>query len=200
MDDQNFDQKTALEWMSIVESEKVKIRDSDIYPLLGAWLDQTQGVKVLEIGCGQGACSEKLSLAGRSYIGVDPSPYLIERAKQLQQSDKKRYLLGNVYDLPFEADIFDAAFSVAVWHLLSDLEKAANELSRVLKEKGHFLIITANPQAYSLWKGPSDVIYQYSQVEVMSSLQEARLEVQSTETFRNSEGQDLFISIKGQKH
>ena len=53
--------------------------------------------------------------------------------------------------MPFLDETFDAAFSVSVWHLISDLKKAAEELSRILKSHEQFLSISANPAAYSLW-------------------------------------------------
>lgn len=43
-------------------------------------------------------------------------------------------------------------FSILVWHLLSDLDAATSELSRVLGSGGKFQIITANPDSYKTWK------------------------------------------------
>lgn len=226
MDDKTFDdQKTALEWISSVESEKGRIRDGDIYPRLKNWVNHASPKEILEIGAGQGICSDKIDLDGRNYTGLEPSPLLVDRANELYHHENRRFLLGNAYTLPFSDGVFDAAFSVAVWHLLSDIQKAAIELSRVLKTNGHFLIITANPNAYSLWTDlytdskfdgrrfdgkvrhddnsvSHDVLYLHTFDEIVSSLQAASLKIQATETFRTSEkskGQQYFISIRGQK-
>ncbi len=106
-----------------------------------------------------------------------------------------------------------------------ELNRAAAELSRVLKAGGQFNIVTANPSAYSAWKeifaeskedGPRfegtmflpdgsashDVLYFYLFDEIKNSLHAAGLEVQKTETFRTTEkskGQEILISIQGQK-
>lgn len=151
MDDQTFDQKNALEWINIIEDEKARTRESDIYPKLKAWVGQLGISEVLEIGCGQGVCSNHLELSACNYTGVEPSSFLLERAKQLYAANNRKFTLGNAYRIPFLDGAFDAAFSVSVWHLLSNLKQAASELNRVLKAEGQFLIITANPGAYSVW-------------------------------------------------
>lgn len=150
MDDHTFDESSALDWMESVE--KSNLRDSDIYPKIRNWLDRSSSSEIVDIGCGQGICSANIELAGRHYTGVDPSAFLIDRARQLYGEKNRCFVLGNAYQLPLRYGTFDTAFSVSVWHLLSDLGKAAAELSRVLKANGHFLIITANPDAYSAWK------------------------------------------------
>ena len=171
---------------------------------------------ILEIGCGQGICSDKTDLDGRKYTGIELSSLLVSRAKELYRHENRRFLVANAYALPFSDGAFDAAFSVAVWHLLADLKKAAEELSRVLKAGGHFLIITADPGAYSAWTGRytdikldgrrfegavqlpdkselREVLYLHTLDEIMKSLQAVGLKIHMTETIRN------FISIQGQR-
>jgi ubiquinone/menaquinone biosynthesis C-methylase UbiE len=120
---------------------------------------------------------------------------------------------------------FDAAFSISVWHLLNDLDMAAKELSRILKAQGHYLIITANPGAYSLWTDiyinpklfgkkfegkvqlkdgstMSEVLYLHKLEEIKVSLEANQLKVLTVEAFRCSEkhnGLAQFISISGMK-
>jgi ubiquinone/menaquinone biosynthesis C-methylase UbiE len=107
---------------------------------------------------------------------------------------------------------------------LSDLDRANQELSRVLESGGRFLIITANPGSYAAWKGfythykvegnrlegtmqltenqkSHDVLFLYEEEEIMSSMSKAGLTVQTTQTFRQSskENTDLLIAIEGRK-
>jgi len=226
MDDKNFnDPKTALDWSQSIENSR--LREQDIYPRLGAWVDTISAGKILEIGCGQGICSKYLPLTNREYIGLEPSPFLLDRAKQLYADQNRSFLSGNAYALPFGPGEFDAVFSVTVWHLISDLKKATEEMSRVLKPKGHFLIITANPTAYSAWTDrytsgklvgsrfegrvqlqdhseSKDVLYLHPLETILASLQAEGLKVELTETFRptapsSPQVQHLYISIQGRK-
>lgn len=224
MDDQTFDKKTAEEWISTIESAQPGLRAADIYPRLNAWADQSNPSDLLEIGCGQGICSDHIDLRNRNYVGLEPSPFLVDRARTLYSSDSRSFVTGDLYKLPFSAESFDGVFSVAVWHLLSDLDRAATELARVLRKDAQFLIITANPNAYSLWTDQytekrldgvrfegvpcfngiqmsKDVLYLHSLDDILNSLLNAGLQVTKTETFRRTEkskAQDFFLSIQGQ--
>lgn len=224
MDDKSFDnQISALDWIQSIENEGAQIRETDIYPRLKEWAHTAHPLEILDMGCGQGVCSEKVLSDGRHYTGLEPSPHLLERAKLLYANERCRFVQGDIYEMPFDEDSFDAAFSVAVWHLLSDLKKASAELSRVLKTNGHFLLITANPDAYSLWTHryqnsqqegrrfvgkllradrtiEEDVLYLHSLKEILDSLHSAGLTVQNTETFRESDGgMKQYLSIQGRK-
>jgi len=226
MDDSTFDDpKVAQLWINSIESESARVRDLDIYPRLSSWIKQISASEILEIGSGQGACSDKIDLDGRTYTGLEPSSIMVDRAIELYGQSNRRFLLGNAYSLPFADESFDAVFSIAVWHLLSDPYKAAAEVSRVLKDHGKFLVMTANPDAYSFWMDfykevrlegrrmegkvilpdqseSTDVLYFYTLDEIIDSLQSADLEIQKTETFRTSEkskGLGYFVSLQGQK-
>jgi ubiquinone/menaquinone biosynthesis C-methylase UbiE len=214
MDDRQFDEQTAKEWIETIEGDGAGVREKDLYPHLREWINQIGPKKILDLGCGQGACSEKLNLGDCSYIGIDPSIYLLQRAARL--FPRKQFIFGNAYSIPFSDFSFDAVFSIAVWHLLEDKKKAAAELSRVLKNGGSFLIATANPETYQSWTSTyvssvrggarfegkmrnkdgtesTDVLFLHSFDEIVWSLREAGLKVKETSTFRT------VISIRGLK-
>jgi SAM-dependent methyltransferase len=224
MDDRTFDENTALQWIEAVEASKVSIRDNDIYPTVRSWLTDRKITKALEIGSGQGICSDKIDLSLCDYTGIEPSPMMTERAKELYSGKNRNFQLGNAYSLPFPSSTFDGCFSILVWHLLSDLRLANQELSRVIKPGGNFLIITANPDSYSAWKGfykkfkidgnrlegtmqlterqeSHDVLFLHEKDELLNSLQDAGLRIDGTKTFRQSSKEkiDLLISIEGRK-
>jgi ubiquinone/menaquinone biosynthesis C-methylase UbiE len=223
MDDQKFDDlETALDWIRVIEKPGATPRDQDIYPAIAQWVERKAPEKILEIGCGQGVSSDKipLSVGTRKYVGIEPSPVLLNRAKELYEDRNRSFIAGNAYALPFIDQSFDAVFSVLVWHLLGDLKQAAVELSRVLTSQGQsqvqgqFLTITANPAAYSVWtenyiekkqegrrfEGFSlsssgavlrDVLHLHTLDEILHSLAKAGLKVDHTETLRPSSASGL---------
>lgn len=225
MDDRNFDQQTAQDWINSVEKSGRSWRDDHVYPMLNSLIHNALPKTILDIGCGQGICSEKIELNQCKYTGVEPSPYLLERAKQLYSSNDKTFLSGNAYNLPVLTESYDAAFSVLVWHLLMDLEQAASELSRVLNVNGQFLLVTANPDAYLGWKAfysdakitgkklegtmhlgealSRDVLYLHTFEEIKASLQNVGLTIDNIATFlqvKDSPELKMLISIQGRKH
>ena len=136
MDDKTFDcQADAKDWMAIVESPG-QPREQDIYPRLKTWVEAGKPLHILEVGCGQGACSAQLPLSDLRYTGLEPSPFLLARAQELYCSPERSFIAGNAYLIPLAEGQFEAVFSVAVWHLLGDIRKAAAEMARVLKPGG----------------------------------------------------------------
>lgn len=142
----------AREWIHAVEGEVGGSRDREIYPLLRAWSATIPSGLILEIGSGQGICSSQLDLSARSYLGVEPSVPLVNRAKELYDGPNKRFIVGSAYDLPIDAESIDAAFSVGVWFHIGDLDRAHREAARVLKPGGGLLIVTSNPSLHGLWE------------------------------------------------
>jgi SAM-dependent methyltransferase len=186
-------------------------------------VERSGSAELVEIGCGQGICSDRIDLTNRRYTGLDASPFMIARAKATYQSEVRQFVVGNAYELPFPERQFDAAFGIMIWHLLGDIERAALEMSRVLKPAGSFLIITANPAAYSEWialyanpkiegrrfegdlqaEGQTvdrDVLYFHTLDEIVSSLGLAGFILSRIERFRKSRdglGPEYLISIQG---
>lgn len=142
----------AEEWIQAIETEKGGSRDNEIYPLLNEWSKELAPAVLVEIGSGQGICSEKVDLGVGRYIGVEPSPTLTDRAKTLYSEPNKEFLIGNAYDLPLADNIADAAFSVGVWFHLENLDQAHAEVYRILKPGGELLIVTSNPNLHAVWE------------------------------------------------
>src|SRR5580658_3740929 len=78
-------------------------------------LQPQSGERILDLGCGDGALTEKLAALGARVVGIDTSEEMIAAAR-------KRSLDARVVDakaLPFENE-FDAVFSNAVLHWIKD--------------------------------------------------------------------------------
>lgn len=142
----------AEQWIKSVENEKGLLRDTETYPRLVRWFNDTSKGNVLDIGAGQGIASTKIQ-GYKRYVGVEPSSFLVDRAKALyQENDIKKFVQGDVYELSFPDQSFDQCFSINVWFHLEDIIKASQEMARVLKIGGQFWIHTANGDAVDIWK------------------------------------------------
>lgn len=141
----------AKQWINSVEGEKGMVRDNESYPHLKKWHDNTTRGVIVDIGSGQGICSEKINNYEK-YIGVEPSIFLTERAKELYSAPNREFMVGNAYELPIEHNSCDQAMSCNVWFHLADINRASRELSRVLKHNGRFWIHTADYDSLDTWK------------------------------------------------
>ncbi|MGH9144817.1 MAG: class I SAM-dependent methyltransferase [Vicinamibacterales bacterium] len=92
------------------------------------------GEQVLDLGCGDGALTERLVAAGCRVIAVDSSAEQIGAARA-RGLDARR---GSAETLPFKAE-FDAVFSNAVLHWVRDADAVVASVHRALKPGGRFV-------------------------------------------------------------
>lgn len=216
MDDRNFDEKAARDWIKMIEDVSTLTRKGILYPALNNLVTSSIVHEILDVGCGRGRCSEHIDLVNRNYTGLEPSDFLLARARELYPQPNRKFVKGTAYSLPFLNEAFDAAFSVATWHLLENINTASRELARVLKPKSNFLIVTANPDKYDDWKKPYtsfkldgqrlegqvpsddgvasvDVLFLHTIDELFTSFEQAPLTIERTEAY------GPFIYIWGRK-
>ena len=139
-------------------------------PLLDL-LQLVPGERVLDLGCGDGALTEKLVAAGGLVLGVDASAEQVQAARQLGFKAE----VCTAENLPFVEE-FNAVFSNAVLHWVKDQPTAIAKVYRSLKPNGRFVaemggfccVATIrnalyealrdrgiNPQAYDPWFFPT---------------------------------------------
>jgi trans-aconitate methyltransferase len=107
-------------------------------PALGApvleLLAPASGERILDLGCGDGALTEKIVAAGAIVVAVDAGPDMVAAARA-------RGLDARVIDgqqLPFAGE-FDAVFSNAALHWMRDQEAVLGGVYRALKPRGRFI-------------------------------------------------------------
>ncbi len=101
--------------------------------------------KALDIGCADGEFTGRLGKVAYEVSGIDVSPTAIEQAKEaLPGFDFK---VGNATDLPFPDSSFYLVTCLDVLYYLDEegRGKAADEVFRVLKPQGYFLVSTSWP-------------------------------------------------------
>jgi SAM-dependent methyltransferase len=102
------------------------------------------GKKVLEIGLGEGADSERLIREGAHWSGVDLTAESIARLQTRLTLRKLPYdelRQGSVLDLPFADGTFDMVFSHGVLHHVPEINVAQSEIHRVLRPDGELVIM-----------------------------------------------------------
>ena len=98
------------------------------------WLAPRQGEEILDLGCGDGQLSKRLAAGGATVRGVDASPEMVESAR----SRGVAAVQGSAEALPFDDARFDAVFSNAALHWVSDQDAMMREVRRVLRPGGRF--------------------------------------------------------------
>jgi len=92
------------------------------------------GERILDLGCGDGVLTAKLASMGCHVIGVDASAAQIYAARKLDLD--ARIMNGEALDFDSE---FDAVFSNAALHWMSNPAKVIAGVRRALKPHGRFV-------------------------------------------------------------
>lgn len=91
------------------------------------------GHRVLDLGTGTGNAALLAAQAGASVTGVDPSPRLLDVARD--RVGKGEFHIARAEDLPFDDRSFDRVLSMFAIIFSDDPAKAASEVVRVTKGK-----------------------------------------------------------------
>jgi len=113
-------------------------RDAAFVAELGAPLVELlaprPGERILDVGCGDGALTERLAARGCDVVGVDSSPEQVAAARA-RGFDAR---LGHAERLAFDAE-FDAVFSNAALHWVHPPAAAATGMHRALRAGGRLV-------------------------------------------------------------
>ncbi len=115
------------------------------FVLDGPMLERVRGrgfATALDVGCGEGRFCRKLRDEGIRTTGIDPTPALLARARELDPGGDYRPGRTEALDLP------DSRFDLVVSHLtlidIPDIDRAVPEMARVLRPGGTLLIANLN--------------------------------------------------------
>jgi len=144
----------------------------DMIDVLSGWEGDFSDCSLLDIGCGTGNVSNDESIKRfKNYVGVEPSKEFFNYANKHNKNNNTEFYNCSAEDLPFEDNSFDFMISIETWFYIKDVNKAAKELSRVLKNNSHFLIYTRNPDEINNWTQIKKVISESdNDIEVHSSI------------------------------
>lgn len=105
------------------------------------------GERVVDIGAGNGSevavFAEQVGPTGDA-VGVEPDERLLAAARRRTGSSGARFVSGDAYGIPFGAGTFDAALCERVFQHLTTPERAAREITRVLRPGGRAVVVDAD--------------------------------------------------------
>lgn len=110
---------------------------------------QTPGKKILDLGCGNGNVLVSLQqYKDRELYGLDISEKMIQEAKR-RLPDQVQLMVGDSEHLPYEDNSFDIIICNASFHHYTNPEKVMQEIRRVLRNGGNFIL--GDPTAPFEW-------------------------------------------------
>lgn len=109
------------------------------------FIDIKESGLVLEVGCGKGDLTIKLSIKFKRMVSLDISLVGVKKAKKrIDERCNCEFLISDATTLPFCNDLFDIViFSEVLEHTL-DQKKCVFEIHRVIKPNGILILTTPN--------------------------------------------------------
>ena len=99
------------------------------------WLNPQKDEYILDLGCGDGVLTKKITEYGCKVLGLDGSQKFIEATRKIGIEA----IQGDAQNMKFENE-FDAIFSNAALHWMTNPEKVMEGVSRALKKGGRFVV------------------------------------------------------------
>jgi trans-aconitate methyltransferase len=96
-------------------------------------LDPKPGERILDLGCGTGHLTHRIAKAGASVVGLDASADMIGQARQ--NFPQITFVLADAARLGFDGE-FDAIFSNAALHWMTDAAAVVSGMARALRVGG----------------------------------------------------------------
>ena len=96
------------------------------------------GDRVLDLGCGTGSLIRVARSDQRvtDWVGIDPQPNAIARARQKISVDELALVVGQAEAPPFAGDAFDKCLSLLVLQEFEDVLRVVTEMVRVTRPGG----------------------------------------------------------------
>ncbi|HWP45391.1 MAG TPA: methyltransferase domain-containing protein [Blastocatellia bacterium] len=145
---EHFD-KVSSEWADLYSGDvsfynyNFIIRRKYVLDLLGK-----PGGRVLDAGCGTGDFIPELLDRAEEVFALDFAEEMVEKAKSRIAPDERsrgvHFSVGDVCNLEFQDDYFDAIIAVGLIEYLADVGTALRQMRRVLKPGGVLVITVPN--------------------------------------------------------
>ena len=106
----------------------------------GVRLDELQGLRVLDAGCGGGRYSKVCGEAGSTVIGADHSA-AVSKARQLcSHLPNVAFVQADLKRLPLEPASFDFVFSIGVMHHDANTRAVFDAVAKLVKPGGRYSV------------------------------------------------------------
>ncbi|MFJ8041037.1 class I SAM-dependent methyltransferase [Kitasatospora sp. NPDC096147] len=152
---------TAATWLERHGGLRNLVRQELVTRQLGAQLAGLAGLRVLDVGCGQGTQALRLARAGHLVTGLDPDPVTLGAAQAALAAEpdevrmRVQLLGGDCYQVGrwFGPRSFDVVLCHGVLPYLSDPDPMLASLARLLAPGGVLSLVVRNAEALAMRPG-----------------------------------------------
>ncbi|WBQ08656.1 class I SAM-dependent methyltransferase [Kribbella sp. CA-293567] len=138
-----YDDPDFLAGYQRLRREGLGLNDELEIPAMAALLPPAAGLRVLDLGCGEGGLAQRLAVGGAvGVLAVDASAAMLATAVR---HPRIRYRQSDLATLELTPESFDLAVSSLVLHYLEDFDGLVGRISRWLAPGGRFVFSVEHP-------------------------------------------------------
>lgn len=139
-----------------------------ILPNVVRMIAPENGMRILDLACGQGYFARALAQTGAQVVGIDASAELLEAADAQSNGLKIMYKQGNVEKLDEAYGVYDASLCVLALENIKNIQAMMNGVSDALKADGKLVLVMLHPAfripKHSDWSYAKETDTQYRKV------------------------------------
>jgi ubiquinone/menaquinone biosynthesis C-methylase UbiE len=133
-------------WASLYDSNRNPLTALDDIAFRECFVFPIRDKRIIDLGCGTGRVTRKLTALGAQVTAVDFSEGMMERARQKQGMERVKFIAHDLTKrLPFANGTFALATSCLTIEHIRDKGKFFSEVRRILKPKGIAYISEMHP-------------------------------------------------------
>jgi ubiquinone/menaquinone biosynthesis C-methylase UbiE len=143
-----YEQSFGEDYLKVYKHRSSEAADQEVHQLFD-WLPIKSGAEVLDLCCGMGRHSFAIHALGYDVTGIDLSSVLLREAKSLRDDRPIEFNQGDMRELPYEDESFDAVVnlftSFGYFDHVEEDAKVLAQIHRVLRPDGIYVIDFLNP-------------------------------------------------------
>ena len=170
-----------LHWTRDDPANQIQLAFRRHWQTFQPFLEQLQGRRCLEVGCGRGSLSAYFADAGWDCTLLDISPKANELARKafIRHGLQAVFNTGDCLALPYRDRSFDVCFSIGLLEHFREFDRVIREQVRVLKPGGLFL-------GYIVPHIPDNVQHEYNWIcDLLKTMVPERGSVAKTPVYRS---------------
>ena len=125
-----------------LEAVSVRKRAADL-ATMHALVAPTEGVRLIDLGGGTGAATERFSSGCTAVVVLEPDSRKVWHGRRRRPA--MRFQEGRAEEIPFPDATFDRVTAVVAFHHVQNQDRALEETRRVLKDGGRLLLFELPP-------------------------------------------------------
>ncbi len=126
----------------LMERRSVRKRAPDLAEL-HALIAPVSGVRLLDVGGGTGAATERFAMGCAEVVVLEPDRRKVAEGRRHRPAI--RFQDGHAEEIPFPDATFDRVTSVVAFHHMENQERALEEMRRVLRDSGRIVLFELPP-------------------------------------------------------